>query len=361
MGALCFLALSVSFTSCSDDDDVMNDNGSKVELPSRRAYILYEGMFKAGEPTNDTGIAFFAPNKDKEFIADIYQFQNGKSLGNLGQSMVEEDDFIYVTVSTSSSVIKLNEACVEVGRCDFPQGQDPRFIVAEDGFLFVTHYGGSLSKIDARTMKVVKTLQLPGGQQMEGIAECNGKLYVANAYTPTYEYLKDVFVVNPQSLTLESTIQVADNPKTLIEEEDQLFVLSLGNYKDVQSQMQVIDPRTQKVTSITPASFMAKGNHDRIFLVKVEYDANWQPANKLFFYDAKSRQLSEQSFLKNAPKELLSGNIYMISVDDDADEIYVGITDYSNPGTIYRFDGNGNLKDSFSAGGVNPNTMLFVD
>ena len=365
VGILCLLALSVTFTACSDDDDVkgneMNDAGSKVELPNRRGYILYEGMFVPGEATNDTGISFYAPNKDAEGIPDIFSLQNGKQLGNLGQSIIEKNDFIYVALSTSSNVIKMNEACVEVGRCDFPKGNDPRFMVEKDGFLYVTHYGGKVSKIDTQSMKVMNTLQIPGGQQMEGIAECNGKLYVANAYTTDFKYLKDVFVINPQSMTLEKTIQVADNPKTIIEEEDNLFVLSLGNYNDVKGQLQVIDPHTDNVTSICPAGFIAKGNHDRIFIVNVEYDSNWAPANKLSFYDAKAKQWNQQSFLNNAPDEILSGNIYMIAVDDDTDEIYVGVTDNENAGTIYRFDSTGNFKEQFSAGGVNPNSMVFVD
>ena len=41
-GTLCMLMLGVSFTSCSDDDDdsKKNDEGSKVELPENRVYIL---------------------------------------------------------------------------------------------------------------------------------------------------------------------------------------------------------------------------------------------------------------------------------------------------------------------------------
>lgn len=41
------LMLGVSFTSCSDDDDdSKNDEGSKVELPENRVYILNEGSYQ---------------------------------------------------------------------------------------------------------------------------------------------------------------------------------------------------------------------------------------------------------------------------------------------------------------------------
>ena len=55
------LAISVTFTSCSDDDDApWNDEGTKVELPQRRMFILNEGK----ADNNNAGIAFYAPNRD---------------------------------------------------------------------------------------------------------------------------------------------------------------------------------------------------------------------------------------------------------------------------------------------------------
>lgn len=81
LGVLCMLALSVSFSSCSDDDEQnWDDSGSKIELPYVRAYFLNEGTM--GQ--NNAGIAFYAPNKDKDFIGDIYKAQNKASLGRYG-------------------------------------------------------------------------------------------------------------------------------------------------------------------------------------------------------------------------------------------------------------------------------------
>lgn len=43
-GMLCMLALGASLASCSDDDDdSLDDGGSKVTLPQTRVYILNEG------------------------------------------------------------------------------------------------------------------------------------------------------------------------------------------------------------------------------------------------------------------------------------------------------------------------------
>lgn len=363
VGVLCSLTLGFTFTSCSDDDDkeVMNDNGSKIELPSKRAYILYEGPFKQGAETNGTGIAFYAPNKDGESYPNFYKFQNDKELGNLGLTMTEYDDFIYVVVSASKKVVKLNKACVEVGHCDLPNTEgtdsDARYLTAEDGFLYVTQYGGAICKIDVNTMKVVDTFK--GGNYLEGIAECNGNLYVANSRGTAQE----VLVFNTANAAAKpDTIQVINNPSSLMEEDDLIYVISLGNYADITNQFQVINPRSKTSKVIAQATRMAEGKNDLIYLVDTKND--WSTGhieNKLFSYDPKTQKVNTQSFLNNAPKEILNGNIYMISVDDDTDEIYVGVTDYANNGTIYRFDSNGNLKESFDAGGVNPNTMIFVD
>ena len=64
------LMLGVSFTSCSDDDDdsKKNDEGSKVELPENRVYILNMGSYQK----NNAGITFYAPNKSLDVICLLY-------------------------------------------------------------------------------------------------------------------------------------------------------------------------------------------------------------------------------------------------------------------------------------------------
>lgn len=57
-GMLCMLALGASLASCSDDDDdSLDDGGSKVTLPQTRVYILNEGS----QGANNAGLAFMHP------------------------------------------------------------------------------------------------------------------------------------------------------------------------------------------------------------------------------------------------------------------------------------------------------------
>ena len=103
-GMLCMLALGVSLASCSDDDDdSLDDGGSKVTLPQTRVYILNEGS----QGANNAGLAFYAPNKDADFISDIYKTQNNAKLGDLGQSMIKYEDEIYIAVSGSNYLTKI--------------------------------------------------------------------------------------------------------------------------------------------------------------------------------------------------------------------------------------------------------------
>ena len=88
---------------------------------------------------------------------------------------------------------------------------------------------------------------------------------------------------------------------------------------------------------------------------------NWNPVNTFFICTTKVDEVSETSFLKDAPEELKTSTIYMLEVDEETGFIYVGTTDYVNSGTIYQFDQTGKLLRQFDSGGVNPSAMIFLD
>ena len=119
---------------------------------------------------------------DADFINDIFFLQNAAQLGETGQDMIEYEDQIFVSVYGSNYLVKLNAAGVEQGRVSFVNDPDLagriRYMDAEDGYIYASFWGGAVAKINASTMAV--EAKLTGlGDNMEGIAACEGKLYVA--------------------------------------------------------------------------------------------------------------------------------------------------------------------------------------
>ena len=347
-GLLCMLAVSMSLSACSDDngnndddrdDDDRDDTGSKVQLPQVRAFFLNEGSYNG----NNAGISFYAPNGDADFISDIYSYQNDAKLGDTGQSMIEYEGEIYVAVYGSNYLTKLNSAGVEQQRLSFVN--DPelsagiRYIAAEDGYIYASFWGGVVAKINAQTLKVES--KLTGlGDNLEGVAICKDMLYVANSCIAEYVYHNEVKVIDLNTFSLKETLTVAENPYTqMLEENDKIFFIS-NDYSSIDGYvLQVIDPAdNNKVTRIGYATYMA---------------APATTVNTFFTYNIKTGQTNNASFLKNAPAELASSTLHMLVVNDDNGDIYIGTSDFTTNGTIYRF--------KFDAGGVSPNSAVFFN
>ena len=359
MTALCSLMLGIGFASCSDDDE--NDLNTKpIEPETYPAYILNEGAWGA----NNANITSFMPNYKAENLSDVYLKTNGKKMGDVANAMMEEDDNIYVVLNGSKYVARLDLTIKEQARYTFPEGEGtPRCIDVEDDYAYVTQYGGQVSKLNIKEMTLAGTFK--GGDNLEGIVEKDGKLYVANSYavdgSNNWIYNKEVFVIDAKNMTLEKTIEVVDNPTKMYEIDDQIYLISAGNYADVAGALQVIDPKTgtSKVI-LNDVTKITEGLNGLIYGVRSTYDANWQLTNSFFTYNPKTGAISETSFLQDAPSSFATDAIYLLEVDEP-NFIYVGTTDYQNTGTIYTFDKEGKFFHSFDCGGINPSAMIFVD
>ena len=359
MTTLCWLMLSMGFTACIDDDG--EDPELPVEPETYPAYILNEGLWNA----KNANITRFLPNYKVENLSDFYQEINGKKMGDVANAMMEEDDNIYVVLNGSKYVARLDLLCMELARYTFPEAEGaPRCIDVEDGYAYVTQYGGQVTKLNIKDMTLAGTFK--GGDNLEGIVEKDGKLYVANSYavdgSNNWIYNKEVFVIDAKTMALEKTIEVVDNPTKLYEIDDQIYLISQGNYADVAGALQVIDPKTAtKKDVLKDVNKITEGNNGLIYGIRATYDANWQLNNSFFTYNPSTGSVSETSFLQDAPNSFSTAAIYLLEVDDKTGFIYVGTSDYTTNGTIYQFDKGGKLIKSFDSGGINPSAMVFIN
>jgi hypothetical protein len=306
-------------------------------------------------------------------IDDIFYKQNNANLGDTGQSMIIYGNSIYVAVYGSNYLVKLNSACVEEARVSFTSDSDLsagiRYIAADGGYIYASFYGGVVAKINANTLKVESKLKGLGGN-LEGVAIINGNLYVANSYSSSatgYDYHNDLVVINLNKFQKSSNVTVSENPNILAASNGKLFLISYAVYNSTDwsvvanPSFQVVDPSSNKMTQVCEASQMAIGN-GKVYLLNSTTDWNtYQTVNSFLSYDINTGTLSSNSFLKNAPSELTTTGIYMMSVNPNNGDIYIGTTDYSSNGEIYRFTKDGSYVSSFSSGGVNPTTAVFFN
>ena len=124
----------------------------------------------------------------------------------------------------------------------------------------------------------------------------------------------------------------------------------------------MIDTKTGTSNKLlNDATKITEGLNGLIYGVRATYDANWQLSNSFFTYNPSTGAISETSFLKDAPSSFSTDAIYLLEVDEKTGFIYIGTTDYQNTGTIYTFDKEGKLFQTFDSGGVNPSAMIFID
>lgn len=354
LNVLSSLLLGMGITACSDVD---GDDEPIIDPTDYPAYILNEGAWEK----NNAKISRFFPNYKVTIESDYYKKMNKKQLGDLANTMMEEDNNIYVVVSGSKYIARLNSNCIEEARYTFPQGEgEPRCMDIEDDYVYVTQHGGQVSKLNAHTLELVSTFK--GGDNLEGIVEKDGKLYVANSWKGIYDYNQEILVINAETMTKTGSITVALNPVQVQELNDQIYVISQGNYKDVEAVLQVLDLQAGTSKEIAHnVDKITEGHNGFIYGVRSTFDANSNPVNSFFTYHPKTDKISETSFLQDAPSSFSTTAIYLLEVGGERDFIYVGTSDYQTYGTIYQFDASGKLIQSFDSGGFNPNTMVFID
>ena len=359
MTTLCSLMLGMGFTACSDDD--LEEPEVIIEPTEYPTYILNEGHWGA----NNAGIAMFVHPFYEIVTEDAYLKANGTKMGDVANAMMEEDDNIYVVLNGSKYVARLDLNVKEQTRYTFPEAEGaPRCIDVEDDYAYVTQYGGQVTKLNTKEMTLAGTFK--GGDNLEGIVEKDGKLYVANSYTVdgsnNWIYNKEVFVIDAKTMTLEKTINVVDNPTKMFEIDNKIYLISAGNYYDVPGALQVIDTKVGTSNVIlNDVTKITEGNDELIYGVRSTYDENWQLSNSFFTYNPSNGSINETSFLKDAPSSFATDAIYLMEVDEETGFIYIGTSDYTTNGTIYQFDKGGKLVQSFDSGGINPSAMIFVD
>ena len=329
----------------------------EVEVDAENMLLVFNGgsMYSS----IDGSLSAIKFERSQTVSNNVFSTANGRSLGATVQDGVVYGDNLYIAVDGSNTIEVVNKYSFKSVTTILPDqtAYEPRDIVADDNYIYVSMYTGYVARIDPKTNKIDKTVQV--GPNPEEMVVENGFLYVVNSdglnYGNNYENGKTVSKIDLKSFTEVKKINVGLNPTAIQESADKIFVLCMGNYGDVPASLYVIDENDNVTNTGIPASFFTEED-DVLYVV----DSPWGGSTSYTSYKASDLSVVSESFIKT-PVDSPAG----ITVDDG--RIFVssynlvnGYASYSVEGYVNEYKMDGTLVKKYDVG-VGPVHMLVVD
>ena len=220
--------ISVSFSSCDDDDD--QPKGKFEE----GVFVVNEGNFLDANGT----ISHISP--DDSVTQDLFgTVNNGLALGDVVQSMSINGEFAYIVVNNSNKMEVVN-ANTFAAEYTLKNVLLPRYFTILDGIGYLTEWvsysePGRVAIIDLQNHVVTESITTDFGA--ENIIAHQGKLYVSNNFTNT------VSVIDPVGKEVIKTIEVGNSPGAfLVDKENMLWVVCAGAFQGEDGELVQLDP-----------------------------------------------------------------------------------------------------------------------
>ena len=350
---LALTSVVFTFTSCSEDEWNAFGNG-KVEMPNAsRAFILNEGSMGK----NNSNIIYFDWATGNVNTTDLFVQQNGVKLGDTGNDIEVYGNDLLVAVNVSNYVALLDGYGVEKSRISFEQYKNlgqVRNLTTIGNKVYAVSYGGYVSTLRVDGDKLVYEDSLKVGDRPEDIINLNGKLYVLLQGAYYNDNRMAVFTAGSKDIKY---VTVLTDPEDLYVADGKVIVRGYGaNYSN---EWGIYDPSTDTYTDKGNASVIGVGNGKLFIGYSLTNWSTGDTTSELSVYNMSTGK--SESFFKKMPAEIATTSIYSISVNPYDNRIYVATSSFKDNSIIYVFDGEGNYERSFSAYGINPHAIVFMN
>ena len=341
---------ALMFVSCDDDGD-SNEPTICPAVISDGLYVVNEGSFYK----KINGSLDYLDYKTWKATRNIFQSTNGRSLGGTpNNAVINERGEMYIATTDENRVEIVNPKTTK--SIAVAKIRQPRELAIDNGCVYVSSYTGKVYKIDSQSYKVVDSSKVVGAN-LEGIATTNGYVYVCNSHNPDYTYNTNVVKLDKQ-LDKVKDVKVLVNPTQILALNNELFVISIGNYKDINPTVQQIDIKTDHVSVIGAGTMMAAGT-DRLYII----NSPWGKPATYNAYDLTNKTMSkwvdgsEILYPYGVGVDPITGDVFVTSQNKDA---VTGRASYVTDGYLARYTRDGNFKGKYPCG-VNPGTIVFLN
>lgn len=358
--SLSTVLLSIAlFTSCDKDDTP----DLQSVLTSNGAFVACSGNMKSKIPGS---ISYwdYATNAVSE---NIFTKANGRLLGGTVNDGVCYGSKIYYVVTDESTieVVDRNQKSVKqirnTGFWSDAIGKKPRHIIAGDGAVWVTTYGGYVAAIDTTRLIMRKSYKV--GSYPEGLTAADNFIYVANSdWGNGNGSISKINLATDE--VKEFKIEGIKNPQAIYVNPTGVYVLDWGSYDASYNQLgaglKILKNKNGKeiAEDVVPNATLVSYYRGSFYTVNAPYGA---PTVSYSIYDPLKNATSSMTYKYDATKFSPSA----IAVDPVSGHIFIsfyekigGYASYSTAGYLKEFDASGNELHSAKVG-VGPATIFF--
>src|SRR5690606_17554922 len=189
-------AIALLYSCSNSDDNAIPVNADEKYVDG--IFVSHEGNF-----TKANASVSHIHGNISAITNDIFRTSNGRALGDVSQSMVVTDRYVFIVVNNSNTIEVVNKKTFK-SVYTITQGlSSPRFAVVKKNKLYVTSLNNaSVNVYDAISFDFIK--EIPLNNTAENIVAAGEYIYAANGF---YSGGKAIEVINPEYVTI--TVDIA--------------------------------------------------------------------------------------------------------------------------------------------------------
>jgi DNA-binding beta-propeller fold protein YncE len=354
---LLLFASMLFFSSCIEDET----NPFPSELV-KGAYIVNYGNYGAG----GASIAKFDYEKG-EIVNNYYKTQNdGLELLSNIQFAYEYSDSIYLLGNESDQLIVVNPFFIQTRNGITDDIAKPRFCVAHGDYLYISCWGEEpdwtempdtyIAKFNIKTSKVDAKIAVPGGP--EGLAIANNKLFAA------LNYVNKIAVIDLTSNSISYIETPAVSSYFIKDKNENLYATLISTWSNFSSEtgLGYINTKTNVLEQVYNTDgvsteygsiLVANSEFSKIYLLKTQYDENWELSGAVAEYNVSSGSFSTLIEGISGPKGISYSN------DDKKLYVFTGESVVSG-GSLKVYAEDGQLEKTHETG-ISPFMAIYLD
>lgn len=333
------------------------EGGNDPVLPpssdARKVYVICEGSMGNG----NSSLGLYLPEKDSVY-EDVYKAANGRSLGDVFQSMTRIGDQYFLCINNSDQIIAINKDTWKFqGSISVPK---PRYLLPlnKNKAYVSSLFTNQLFLVNPETYTNYGAVTLPYSNA-EGMLQVGNTAYVAPWDTASNHVL--TFNTDTDQPGNSITIPGRAPQDIVADKEQKLWILAGNVYKGKQATLTRYDPVTQTIlqqytfpSAADPMRVVFNKAKDTLYFIEVNYNGG-TAHNGIYRMGIHDAALPAQPFL---PAQALQ-YFWALGIDPVTGYIYVGDPKgFTQRGQVYIYRPDGSRVTDFRVG-VGPGHFFF--